>query len=58
MRNGCRPIDSILYKVRFYYASRYHSLDVDDYWKDGAQEWSKDVDKFAEPTKAIHDAVK
>ncbi len=51
------PIDSVLYKVRFYYASRYHSLDVDDYWKDGAQEWSKDIDKFAEPTKAIHDAV-
>ena len=51
------PTDSILYKVRFYYASRYHSLDVDDYWKEGAQEWSKDVDKFAEPTKTIHDAV-
>ena len=51
------PIDSILYKVRFYYASRYHSLDVDDYWKDGAKDWSKDVDKFAEPTKTIHDAV-
>ena len=51
------PTDSILYKVRFYYASRYHSLDVDDYWKEGAQEWSKIVDKFAEPTKTIHDAV-
>jgi hypothetical protein len=51
------PIDSVLYKVRFYYAGRYHSLDVDDYWKDGAQEWSKGVDKFAEPTKAIRDAV-
>ena len=51
------PNDSILYKVRFYYASRYYSLDVDDFWKGGAQEWSKDVDKFAEPTKTIHDAV-
>ncbi|MGO8757662.1 MAG: DUF3857 domain-containing protein [Terracidiphilus sp.] len=51
------PIDSILYKVRFYYASRFHSLDVDDYWKDGAKDWSSDVDKFAEPTKKIHDAV-
>jgi hypothetical protein len=51
------PTDSTLYKVRFYYASRYHSLDVDDYWKEGAKDWSKDVDKFAEPTKTIHDAV-
>ena len=51
------PTDTILYKVRFYYASRYHSLDVDDYWKEGAQDWSKDVDKFADPTKTIHDAV-
>jgi hypothetical protein len=51
------PTDSVLYKVRFYYASRYRSLDVDDYWKEGAQEWSNDVDKFGEPTKTIHDAV-
>lgn len=51
------PTDTTLYKVRFYYASRYHSLDVGDYWKEGAQDWSKDVDKFADPTKAIHDAV-
>ncbi|HEY1805353.1 MAG TPA: DUF3857 domain-containing protein [Terracidiphilus sp.] len=51
------PIESVLYKVRFYYASRYHPLDVDDYWKAEAREWSKDIDKFAEPTKPIHDAV-
>jgi hypothetical protein len=51
------PTNSILYKVRFYYASRYLSMDVDGYWKEGAQEWSKNLDKFAEPTKTIHDAV-
>lgn len=51
------PIDSFLYKVRFYYGSRYHSLDVEDYWKEGVKDWSKDVDHFAEPTKTIHDAV-
>ena len=51
------PIDSFLYKVRFYYRNRYDPLDVDDYWKAMAKEWSKDVDHFAEPTKTIRDAV-
>ncbi|MGH9562921.1 MAG: DUF3857 domain-containing protein [Terracidiphilus sp.] len=51
------PSESIVYKVRFYYASRFHSLDVEDYWKEGAKDWSKDVDKFAETTKTIRDAV-
>lgn len=51
------PINSILYKVRFYYASRLQTLDVEAYWKEGAQEWSKYTDKFAEPTKGLRDAV-
>jgi len=51
------PIESLLYKVRFYYASRYHSLDVEDYWKEAAKDWSKDVDQFAELTKTIRDAA-
>jgi hypothetical protein len=51
------PIDSFVYKVLFYYRNRDESLNVDDYWKDEAKSWSKDVDRFAEPTKPIHDAV-
>jgi hypothetical protein len=51
------PIDSFLYKVRFYYRSQYDPLDVDEYWKAEAKSWSKDTDHFAEPTKTIHDAV-
>ena len=51
------PIRSLLYNVRFYYASFYHSTSVEDYWKDGANYWSKDIDKFADPTKTIRAAV-
>jgi hypothetical protein len=51
------PINSILYKVRFYYASAYHSPDPADYWQEGAKDWSKEIDRLAEPTTAIHDAV-
>ncbi|MGA8631275.1 MAG: DUF3857 domain-containing protein [Terracidiphilus sp.] len=51
------PIESILYKVRFYYRSRYQAMDDVEFWKDERTDWSKDVDRFAEPSKAIHDAV-
>jgi transglutaminase-like putative cysteine protease len=51
------PTDSVLYKVHFYYRGEADSMDVDDYWKDEAKNWSKDVDHFAEPTKPIRDAV-
>jgi hypothetical protein len=51
------PINKILYKVRFYYASPYHSPDPVDYWREGAKDWSKEIDRFAEPTSVIHDAV-
>ena len=51
------PIDSFLYKVRFYYRSQYDPVDPDEDWKAMAKEWSKDVDHFAEPTKTIRDAV-
>ena len=49
------PIQSLLYKVKFYYnfAQRRRAIS-------GSSEsklWSKDVDKFAEPSKAIKDAV-
>jgi Domain of Unknown Function with PDB structure (DUF3857)/Transglutaminase-like superfamily len=51
------PIESILYKVRFYYRSRYQAMDEVEFWKNEMADWSKDVDRFAEPGKAIHDAV-
>ncbi len=51
------PTDSVLYKVHFYYRGPADSMDVNDYWKDEAKDWSKDVDHFAEPTKPIRDAV-
>jgi len=51
------PIDSFLYKVRFYYRSQFDPLDVEEYWKAEAKSWSKDVDHFAEPTKTIRDAA-
>ena len=51
------PIDSVLYKVHFYYRGALDSINVDDYWKGEAKDWSKDVDHFAEPTKPIRDAV-
>jgi hypothetical protein len=51
------PLDSFLYKVWFYYRGPSDPLDVDDYWKAEAREWSKDIDHFAEPTKTIRDAA-
>jgi hypothetical protein len=48
------PIDSFLDHVRFYYMS---ARDSGDFWVGEAKRWSKEVDHFAEPTKAIHDAV-
>ena len=51
------PIDSVLYKVHFYYRGPLEAINVDDYWKDEAKDWSKDVDHFAEPTKPLRDAV-
>ena len=51
------PTDSVLYKVHFYYRGPADSMDVNDYWKDEAKDWSKEVDHFAEPTKPIRDAV-
>lgn len=48
------PIDSILYKVVFYYKGSYTA---DQFWADVAKRWSKDVDHFADPSRAIHAAV-
>ena len=48
------PINSFLYKVFFYYKSAGSAA---DFWVSEAKEWSKDVDKFAEQSKTIRDAV-
>jgi len=48
------PIQSLLYKVGFFYSFAH---DAADYWTSETKLWSKDVDKFAEPAKAIKDAV-
>ena len=49
------PIQSLLYKVDFYYS---YAHDPGAFWASEAKLWSKDVDKFAEPSKTIQDAVR
>jgi hypothetical protein len=51
------PIQSFLYRVRFYYGSIGASLNADNFWKAQTKDWSKDVDHFAEATKIVHAAV-
>jgi hypothetical protein len=48
------PIESYLDSVRFYYMSAFSG---GDFWVSEAKRWSKEVDHFAEPTKAIREAV-
>ena len=48
------PIRSFLYRVDFYYSFAH---DATDYWVSESKLWSKDVDKFAEPSKTIKAAV-
>ncbi|HEX4031571.1 MAG TPA: DUF3857 and transglutaminase domain-containing protein [Terracidiphilus sp.] len=48
------PIESYLYRVEFYYMA---ASTPGDFWVNEAKYWSKDVDHFAEPTKAIRAAV-
>jgi hypothetical protein len=48
------PIDSLLYRVGFYYTA---AVDSRTFWLDEVKLWSKDVDQFAEPSKTIKDAV-
>jgi hypothetical protein len=48
------PITSYLYKVFFYYMA---ASNPGQFWLSEAKYWSKDADHFAEPSKAIHDAV-
>lgn len=48
------PIASFQYHVLFYYRSAY---DSGDFWQSEAKRWAKEVDRFAEPTKPIQNAV-
>lgn len=48
------PIKSLLYRVFFYYKAQ---SDAEHFWPEEGKLWSKDVDKFAEPSKVITDAV-
>jgi hypothetical protein len=48
------PIRSFLYKVNFYYS---FARDANEFWMSESKLWSKDVDKFAEPSKTIKAAV-
>lgn len=48
------PLDSFSYRVLFYYSPQFTGK---DYWKDEGREWSKDVDRFAEPSDKIRAAV-
>lgn len=48
------PIHNLLYQVLFYYKSAVNGV---DFWQSETKRWSKEVDHFAEPTKAIQDAV-
>ena len=48
------PLDSFSYRLIFYYSSAYNGA---DYWKSIGKEWSKDVDRFANPSDAIRQAV-
>jgi transglutaminase-like putative cysteine protease len=48
------PIRSILYKLDFYYSFAHDAM---NFWTSEAKFWSKDVDKFAEPSKPLKEAV-
>ena len=48
------PFRSFSYRVIFYYSPWRSS---DDFWKTEGKYWSKDVDRFAEPSAKIHTAL-
>ena len=48
------PVDSILYKVLFFYENSNSSI---DYWVFETKRWSKEVNDFAEPSKTIRAAA-
>ena len=48
------PLQNFRFKVAFYLTAEGSTI---DYWPSEIKHWSKDVDRFAEPTKPIHDAA-
>lgn len=48
------PIRSFLYSVNFYYS---FATNLNEFWPSEGKLWSKDVDKFAEPSSALKSAV-
>src|ERR1035438_45110 len=48
------PIESVRYKVFFYYKA---ASSASEFWINDAKLWSKDVDRFAEPSSRIREAV-
>ena len=48
------PDNTLHYKLFFYYSFAY---DPKDFWLSETKFWAKDVDKFAEPSKAVKTAV-
>ena len=48
------PIQSVLYKVFFYYKAASSAL---GFWIDDGKLWSKDVDQFAKPSKSLNEAI-
>jgi transglutaminase-like putative cysteine protease len=48
------PLSSFSYRVIFYYSPAYTG---EEYWKEEGKVWSKDVDRFANPSDVIRQAV-
>jgi hypothetical protein len=48
------PLASLLYRVSFYYTFARNGT---EFWQSDGKLWSQDVDKFAEPSKAIKNAL-
>ncbi len=48
------PVRGVLFEVNFYYS---YTRSASEFWMSEGKLWSKDVDKFAEPSKAIKAAI-
>lgn len=48
------PLASFAYRLVFYYSPTFSGA---DFWKEAAKNWSKDVDRFANPSDRIRQAV-
>ncbi|HEX4005190.1 MAG TPA: DUF3857 domain-containing protein [Acidobacteriaceae bacterium] len=48
------PLDSYAYRLLFYYSAQATG---DEFWKQESKTWSKDVDRFANPSGKIKEAV-